>query len=135
MNAHPFLFFSGHCEEAARFYASCLGGEIGPIHRRGTCAAPGEDPDAVQYTEVLVNGKRLMQMSDCAQDSTYTGFSVSLDACTVVQAEACFNALAKGGAITLPFAPSFFSPGFGMLVDKFGVNWMVHVAPQEVSCC
>lgn len=135
MNVHPFLFFCGRCEEAAHFYASALGGEVGPIHRRGSCAAPGEDPEAVQYTEVIVGSQRLVQMSDCAQESTYSGFSVSLDVLTVEQAEVCFNALAEAGTITLPFAPSFFSPGFGMLVDKFGVTWMVHAAPQEGACC
>lgn len=134
MNIHPFLFLRGRCEEAAHFYASCLGGEVGPIHRRGSCAAPGEDPEAVQYTEVLVGGKRLMQMSDCEPGSANSGFSVSLDVLTVEQAETCFNALTEGGTITLPFAPSFFSPGFGMLVDKFGVSWMVHATPQEGSC-
>ncbi|MNF82459.1 hypothetical protein D3C85_1297080 [compost metagenome] len=134
MNVNPFLFLSGRCEEAAHFYATALGGDVGPIHRRGSCAVPGEDPEAVQYTDVLVGGKRLLQMSDCVPESTYSGFSVSLDVPTVEQAEACFNALADGGAITLPFAPSFFSPGFGMLVDKFGVTWMVHSAPQEGAC-
>lgn len=131
MNIHPFLSFNGDCERAAHFYANALGGNVGPIHRRGSCAAPGEDPNAVQYTDVSVGGKRLLQMSDCVQASTYSGFSVSLDLPTVNQAEVCFNVLADGGTITLPFAPSFFSPGFGMLVDKFGVSWMVHAAPQE----
>lgn len=134
MNIHPFLFFSSRCEEAAHFYAAALGGEVGPIHRRGSCAAPGEDPEAVQYTEVFVGGQRLVQMSDCAQESSYSGFSVSLDLLTVEQAEVYFNALVEGGTITQPLAPSFFSPGFGMLVDKFGVSWMVHTAPQENTC-
>ena len=134
MNVNPFLFLRGRCEEAAHFYATSLSGEVGPIHRRGSCAAPGEDPKAVQYTEVLVGGKRLLQMSDSVPESTYSGFSISLDVLTVEQAKVCFNALADGGAITLPFVPSFFSPGFGMLVDKFGVAWMVHAAPEEGTC-
>lgn len=134
MNVHPFLFFHGRCEEAAHFYAAALGGNVGSIHRRGSCAASGEDPEAVQYTEVLVGNKRLVQMSDCAQESTYSGVSVSLDVLTIEQAEVYFNALAEGGAITLPFAPSFFSPGFGMLVDKFGVSWMIYVTAQEIAC-
>lgn len=133
MNINPFLFLNGRCEEAAHFYAAALCGEVGPIHRSGSCAALGDDPNAIQYTEVLVGGKRLLQMSDCALESTYSGFSVSLDVLTVEQAKVFFNALANGGTITLPFSPSFFSPGFGMLTDKFGVNWMVHVSSDEGS--
>ena len=61
-------------------------------------------------TDVLVGGKRLLQMFDCASESTYSGFSVSLDVLTVEQAEVCFNVLAEGGTITLPFAPPSSAP-------------------------
>ena len=39
-------------------------------------------------------------------------------------------ALAQGGQVQMPFAKTFFSPGFGMVADRFGVSWMVYVAPE-----
>lgn len=134
MSVDPFLFFHSRFEEAAHLYAAALGGKVGPIHRRCACAAPEEDSEAVQYTEVLVGGQRLVQMYSCAQESTYSEFTVSLDLLTIEQVATCFNALTEGGTITLTFAPSYFSPGFGMLVDKFGVTWMVNAIPQETVC-
>jgi PhnB protein len=42
-----------------------------------------------------------------------------------------FDALAKGGEVTMPYGPVFFSKTFGMLRDRFGTNWMIGVAPEE----
>ncbi len=43
------------------------------------------------------------------------------------EGEQLFKALSEGGTVTMPYAATFWSPGFGMLEDKFGVPWMVNV--------
>ena len=56
----------------------------------------------------------------------YKGFSLSVQAKDVKEGEQLFNALAAGGKATMPYAATFWSAGFGMLEDKFGVPWMVN---------
>jgi PhnB protein len=58
------------------------------------------------------------------------GFSVSLTVKDTAEAERKFKALAEGGAVTMPFGKTFFSKGFGMCVDQFGIPWMVN-SPLE----
>jgi PhnB protein len=58
------------------------------------------------------------------------GFSVSLQVEDPADAERRFKALADGGSINMPFGKTFFSKGFGMCVDKFGIPWMVN-CPME----
>ncbi len=60
----------------------------------------------------------------------FKGFALTLDAKTETDAERMFNALSAGGQVTMPMSKTFFSPRFGMLTDKFGVNWMVIVQPN-----
>ena len=60
----------------------------------------------------------------------FKGFALSLDAKDEADADRLFNALSSGGKVTLPLTKTFFSPRFGMLADKFGVNWMIIVEPK-----
>jgi PhnB protein len=41
-----------------------------------------------------------------------------------------FTALSDGGKVEVPLMKTFFSPSFGMLADRFGVSWMIYVAPK-----
>jgi PhnB protein len=58
------------------------------------------------------------------------GFAVSLTIRDPAEAERKFTALAEGGSMNMPFGKTFFSRGFGMCVDQFGVPWMVN-SPLE----
>ncbi|TDN50111.1 PhnB protein [Buttiauxella sp. JUb87] len=128
MNVKPYVFYNGRCKEAAHFYADALGGEVGVIHHFGACVTAAKNPDAVQHTDVSIDGKIILQMSDGVEDALHSGFSVSLGVQTVEEAKNCFNNLVTEGVTIVPLAPSFFSPAFGMLTDKFGVSWMITVA-------
>ena len=61
------------------------------------------------------------------EPSSHSGFSLSVTADDVASGEKYFNALAQGGKIGMSFQKTFWTEGFGMLVDKFGVPWMVNV--------
>ncbi len=61
------------------------------------------------------------------------GFSVALQVEDPADAERRFNALAEGGTVRMPFGKTFFSNGFGMCVDKFGIPWMVNCPKGHVS--
>lgn len=85
------------------------------------------DPDQVMHAELQVGDWKLMA-SDGATDATFQGFAVVYTSAIVERSREVFEALAAGGTVDSPFEPAFYSPGFGLLTDKFGVPWMIDTA-------
>ena len=82
----------------------------------------------VMHGTVEADGAQIMasDMPPGMGSASYQGFAVSVWVKDGVdQARKVFDALAAGGKVTMPFAPPFWGGHFGMLVDKFGVPWMV----------
>jgi PhnB protein len=65
----------------------------------------------------------------CSGKPTFKGFNLSLTVASVAEAERAFAALAEGGQMQMPLAKTFFSERFGMVADRFGVAWMIYLAP------
>ena len=138
MEIQPYLFFNGRCEEAIGFYRSALGAQE-LMKMRFKDAPPSdnyqtapEHADKIMHAALAIGHTHLL-MSDgqCDQEAvTHSGFSLSVTADDVASGEKYFNALAQGGQVTMPFQKTFWTDGFGMLVDKFGVPWMVNVQHQ-----
>ena len=137
MHVQPYLFFDGRCEEAVEFYRRTLGAEVTMLMRFKDSPEP-PDPGMVPPGA----GEKVMHMSfnigettvlasdgQCAGRPNFQGFSLSLTAPDEGEAERLFAALADGGQVQMPMATTFFSPRFGMVADRFGVSWMVYVAP------
>ncbi|CAH0175235.1 VOC family protein [Roseomonas sp. CECT 9278] len=134
----PYLFFEGRAEEAMGFYATSLGAEV-TMQMRFSDAPdpppPGMLPpgaeNRIMHAELRIAGEPLM-VSDggCAGVTAFGGFGVSLPAADAAQAQAWFDALADGGAVQMPIGPTFWSPAFGMVKDRFGVLWMIGVAQE-----
>jgi PhnB protein len=125
-----YLFFNGNCAEAMRFYEKVLGGKLSLVYPKDSPIAdklpPGSE-NLVLHSKLEVGGAVLMA-SDWMDSNPYPavgGFAVTLTSRTTGEARTTFDKLAEGGRITMPFAKMFYSDGFGMLVDRFGVNWMV----------
>jgi PhnB protein len=134
MAVQPYLFFDGRCEEAIEFYKRALGAELTMMMRfkdspePNTCA-PGQD-DKVMHAQFTVGGSTILASDGrCEGKTKFEGFSLSLTVRTEADAERLFNALADGGQVQMPLAKTFFSPRFGMVADRFGVGWMIYVAP------
>lgn len=133
MQIEPYLFFDGQCEAALNFYAQCLGGQIVVLHRyEGSpmeAQLPPEWKHKVMHATLSAGGQRFMA-SDRMPGQPFgghAGFSMSVNLPQdPVMGEAVFKALATGGMVTMPFALTFWGAHFGMLVDKFGVGWMVN---------
>lgn len=134
------LSFRGQCKEAFEFYAKVLGGKI-------TAAYPYADgppgmPVGPQYKDWLmhcwldVGDQSIMGADMDAEwapniDKPKNGFDVSLHATDAAEARRWYDALAEGGKPTMPFGETFWSPGYGGLIDRFGVPWMVNTIPSE----
>ena len=133
----PYLFFDGRCEEAIEFYRRALGAELTRLMRfkdspepsqPGMC--PGGSADKVMHASFRVgNTDVLASDGRCEGKPSFHGFSLSLTVPNEAEAERLFAALADGGQVQMPMAKTFFSPRFGMVADRFGVSWMIYVAP------
>jgi PhnB protein len=136
MQVEPYLFFDGRCEEAIEFYRANLGAELTMMVRFKDAPAPqaGMVPagseDKVMHARLRI-GNAVVLASDgrCQGKPQFQGFSLSLTAASDAEAEKMFTSLSDGGAVQMPLTPTFFSSRFGMVADRFGVSWMVSVAP------
>jgi PhnB protein len=135
----PYLSFEGRCEEAAAFYQKALGAEVMMLMRfkdcpekdqSGGCGGGAPDSDKVMHMALRI-GNSVIFASDgrCAGTANFQGISLSLSAQNEAEAERFFTALAEGGEVQMPLAKTFFASRFGMVVDRFGVSWMVIVTP------
>ena len=135
MNFTPYLNFNGNCAEAFKFYEQVLGGTIEFLQTHADSPmkdhVPPDWQNKVIHVCLSVNGQRLMG-SDAPADhySPAQGMSINIAASTTAEGKRLFDALASGGTVTMPFAQTFWSPGFGMLKDRFGTPWMVNSAAE-----
>lgn len=131
MQMNPYLLFNGNCEEAFKFYEKSLGGTIvAMLPHEGTPA--GEHVSSEWGKKILharlALGSQALMASD-APPGHYEapqGFSVSLEYTDPAEAERVFNALIENGKATMPFQQTFWAYRFGMLVDQFGIPWMIN---------
>ncbi len=128
----PYLNFDGRCEEALEYYKKALGAEVQMIVRfkenpdKDKCPSnPGND-DKIMHTSFRIGSSTVMASDcDCSGQTGFKGFSLSLSLATEADVDKFFGALADGGKVEMPPSPTFWSPRFGMVTDRFGINWMI----------
>jgi PhnB protein len=131
MQLNPYLFFNGRCREAFEFYEQRLGGKIeAMLTHAGTPAeehVPSEWRDKIIHARMTV-GDSVLMASDAPPDhyEEPKGFSVNIQVNDPAEAERIFNALAENGKVQMPIAETFWALRFGMLVDRFGIAWMIN---------
>jgi len=131
MQLNPYVNFNGQCEAAFKFYEKVLGGKITFSMTWGEM--PGADQFPAESHKLIMHstlslGDKLLMGAD-APPGRYQepkGMNLSLHFKDKAEAERIFKALAEGGSVTMPFEKTFWSPGFGMCVDKFGIPWMIN---------
>ncbi len=131
---NPYLFFDGRCEEAIEFYRKTVGAEQlmlmrykdAPPEVKAEQCGPAGTENRVMHARLRIGDSTIM-LSDGPCSGKYDGFSLSLTVPGPADAERFFGALSAGGKVDMPLNKTFFSPAFGMLTDRFGVKWMVHV--------
>ena len=136
MKVEPYLFFDGRCEEAIEFYRKALDAKVEMLMRFKDSPEPdhGMVPpgagDKVMHSSLRI-GDTIVMASDgeCMGRPNFQGCSLSLTARDDDEAERLFVSLANGGKVQMPLTKTFFSSRFGMVADRFGVPWMIVVAP------
>lgn len=130
----PYIHFQGQCAQALAFYAQVFGGTVQTMPYAAGPDAPAawRDSPRIMHGQVTIYDGTLMA-SDYppgVAGEAQAGFSVMQSAPNVTEARRVFEALAEAGSIIDSFKPTFFSPGFGMVKDRFGTHWIIS-AQQE----
>ncbi|MEO7800673.1 MAG: VOC family protein [Ginsengibacter sp.] len=133
---NPYLHFKGNCEEAFNFYQSVFGGEFPIINRykdmpQSTDNPMNMDGNKVMHVSLPISKETVLMGSDIGGDwATHAveGTNIQLSVNTANQDEAnkIFNGLSAGGQVKMAMEKTFWGAYFGMLTDKFGINWMVN---------
>jgi PhnB protein len=135
MQVQAYLSFDGRCEEAFEFYRVALDAEQTMLLRFKDCPVPLDPGMSRPGTENKIMhmqfriGETIVLASDgrCTGEAKFQGISLSLTVANEAEAQRRFAALADGGQVHMPLAKTFFSSLFGIVVDRFGVHWMVLV--------
>ena len=137
MQVQPYLFFEGRCEEALEFYRRALGAEVTMLMRFKDSPEPHEPGmvppgagDKVMHASFRIGDTEVMASDgQCAGRPSFQGFALSVTARDEAEADRRFAALADGGQVQMALTKTFFAARFGMVADRFGVSWMIYVAP------
>ncbi len=128
---NAYLQFGGNCEEALAFYARVLGGKVVTEMRYGGSPMEGHVPaewhDKLMHARIDIGGTVVMasdQMPGRAEAPA--GFSMSISVGEAAEAERIFGQMAEGGIVQMALQETFWAVRFGVVVDRFGVPWMVN---------
>jgi PhnB protein len=136
MQMSAYLNFRGECEAAFTLYADCLDGTLGEIFRYAGSPladqAPADWQHKVMHGSVAI-GEHVLMGADVAPDKYEKpqGFSLSLQIKSTTQAERIFHRLAEDGTIVMPLEKTFWAARFGVLVDRFGIRWLINCEGSE----
>ncbi|MTI31974.1 VOC family protein [Xanthovirga aplysinae] len=135
--ANVYLTFNGNCEEAFNFYQSVFGGEFSYVGKfKDMPPMEGQPPISPEHAEKIMHmalplsEETVIMGSDTMEegDSNHVqgnNFSISIDTDSKNKADKLFDKLTSGGVTKMPMNKTFWGDYFGMLTDKFGINWMI----------
>ena len=129
---NAYLSFDGNCAEAMRFYERTLGGKLQLLPFAQTPVAsqtPPADANKIMHSYLDLGGGQELMAADAPSNMKYEpmkGCSLALSYQTAEEAKTIFDALGEGGKVTMPFEPSFWADGFGMVDDRFGTHWIIN---------
>jgi PhnB protein len=128
MKLNPYIQFQGNAAEALNFYATALGWSIEQIQRYGDSPMPSDE----DYKQMIMHGRltsgvNVLMVSDVFKGQTVStngNVQLSIDVEKGEDINGIFERMSEGGTVTMPIQDTFWGARFGMLKDKFGVNWM-----------
>ncbi len=131
MQLNPYLSFDGRCETAFKFYEKALGGKIAAMMTYGETPMKEQTPadwhGKIAHARLVIGEETLMGGDAPPQHyRAPQGITVTLGIETPAEAERVFKELSEGGTVTMPIGETFWARRFGMLVDQFGIPWMVN---------
>ena len=140
---NPYLIFNGDCEAAFLLYKSVFGGEFPYMGKFGDMPTaegqpelPEEEKNRVMHVTLPI-GNTILMGSDtnslAGEVKMGENVSISINVDSREEADSIFAGLTAGGVVKMPMTDTFWGAYFGMLIDKFGIHWMINFdeAPQK----
>lgn len=135
MKATTYLHFDGNCREAMSFYQQSFGGDLHLQPYPDQTGKPPTDPKApLMHSQLSVSGEPLIRASDSSPEGPVkpgNNFSVSVDCESLEEIKHLFNAIGGNGKVRLPLSDMPWGSRFGMLTDKFGIQWLFSCAHKK----
>lgn len=141
MQLSTYLIFDGNCRDAFEFYQRCFDANLEAVSTYAEMPAsedmeiPAEASNLVMHARLRIGGQLLMASDNApfcpAPYEGIKGASIAVGVDSVQEAERLFNALADNGTVQMPLEETFWAHRFGMLVDRFGVAWMINYEKEE----
>ena len=131
LEVSAYLSFNGDCEAAFKYYVEVLGAKPGLLFSYANSPMADVVPEGwerkIMHGTVTIGGK-LFEGADAPPEryEKPQGFALSLNVATAQEAERVFEKLAASGKVQYPIAKTFWSERFGMVVDRFGIPWMIN---------
>ena len=132
----PYISFKRNCEDAMNFYKEKLGAEVLFMGRYGDSPMAGKGPDdKIMHCSIKIGDSVIMACDNVFEDQNPTtvgnNISLALGTNDIAHAEKAFEAMSHGATIVMPMQETFWAERFGMLTDKFGINWMFNCDKPE----
>ena len=133
---NSYLTFNGNCLEAFEWYKSVFGGEFNYVGRysdmpegEGFPVSPGEE-NRIMHISLPISQETTLMGCDTGGETASNfisgnNFSIFITAESKGKADELFNSLSASGQVSMPMSSMFWGDYFGMLTDRFGINWMV----------
>jgi len=137
---NPYLNFAGNTEEAFKFYRSVFGGEFAMLQRfKDTPEAgrvPEKEKEMIMHVSLPVGDGTTLMATDALESMGHkltvgNNIQLSVEAGSKNEVDKLFKGLSAGGKVTMPLADTFWGAYFGMVTDKFGVQWMVSYSKPQ----
>lgn len=125
---NAYLFFAGNCREALEFYQHALNGKIDSLqtYGEGNIAENDSQKDLVMHADFRIGDVHMMAADSVRPVESGTNISLNLNFETEDEQTEVFNKLAEGGKVTMQLEDTAWGARFGMITDKYGVQWMLN---------
>ena len=132
-----YLTFDGNCEEAFNLYRSVFGGDFPNVSRfkemppsENGPSFTEEEGNRIMHISLPISAETMLMGSDTGGDwaadlQPGNNFSISITTDSKEKADRFFAELSAGGQVTMPMEDTFWGDYFGMVSDRFGINWMI----------
>jgi PhnB protein len=131
---NPYLSFDGNARQAVEFYQGVFGGEVA-LNTFGEFGAPGTpDADKIMHGQLESPSGYTLMVSDTPEGMQHKpgdNITISLSGDDTDELRGYFEKLSGGGTVTMPLEKQMWGDEFGMVVDQFGIPWMVNISQPQ----
>jgi PhnB protein len=136
INLNPYIFFDGQAKEAMEFYKKVFGGELSiqtmaEVPKEARESAINSDPDRVMHASLEGGVVKLMASDSAKASKKAAKIELSLSGTDADKLRDIYDSLSHGGKSSMPLEKQFWGDEFGMVTDKFGVDWMVNIEAKK----